>query len=117
MGIAGYYRRFVRDFSKIARPLHEITSGGKKSTKKKKVKQTSFQESWTKQYDDAFELIKQKLTSSPILGYPHFKREFIVETDASMDGFGAVLSQQQNNGKVVIAYASRTLRPQRNMNN
>lgn len=118
LGIAGYYRRFVRDFSKIARPLHELTSGGKKSTKKKKVKQTSFQESWTKQCDDAFELIKQKLTSSPILGYPDFKREFIVETDASMDGLGAVLSQQQDNGKVVIAYASRTLRPQeRNMNN
>ncbi len=118
LGMAGYYRRFVKDFSKIARPLHELTSGGKKSTKKKKVKRISIPESWTKECDDAFETLKQKLTSSPVLGYPDFKREFIVETDASMDGLGAVLSQQQENGKVVIAYASRTLRPQeRNMNN
>lgn len=52
LGTAGYYRRFVKDCSKIARPLHELVSGGK-STKRKKVKQTSFQESWTNQCDDA----------------------------------------------------------------
>ena len=62
--------------------------------------------------------LKAKLTSPPILGYPDFERPFIVETDASFDGLGAVLSQEQEHGRVVICYASRSLRPvERNMNN
>lgn len=115
LGLAGYYRRFVKDFSKIARPLHSLThnnkSGQKKITK-------PFQESWTTECDSSFNALKEKLISSPILGYPDFKKTFILETDASFDGLGAVLSQEQQHGHVVIAYASRTLRPtERNMEN
>lgn len=116
LGLAGYYRRFVKDFSKIAKPLHGITTSKEKARKRNKVQ--SFEELWTPECDSAFELLKEKLVSSPILGYPDFKKPFILETDASLSGLGAILSQEQEHGHVVIAYASRTLRPtERNMEN
>ena len=116
LGLAGYYRRFVKDFSKIAKPLHNITKDNNK--KKKKSTTKPFLELWTEECDSAFKELKLRLTSSPILGYPDFTRLFILETDASFDGLGAVLSQDQEHGHVVIAYASRTLRPtERNMEN
>ena len=67
----------------------------------------------------AFDALKIALTTAPLLGYPNFKREFILETDASLKGLGALLSQQENTGKVhIIAYASQTLRPfEQSMNN
>ena len=56
--------------------------------------------------------LKITLTTALVLGYPNFKREIILETDASLKGLGAVLSQQDNTGKVcIVAYASQTLRP------
>lgn len=65
-----------------------------------------------------FGRLKAYLTSSPVLGYPNFHLSFVVETDASFSGFGAVLSQDQPQGRVVIAFASRSLRPQkRNIDN
>ena len=116
LGLAGYYRRFVKDFSKIAKPLHNITKDNNK--KKKKSTSRPFLELWTEECDVAFNELKLRLTSSPILGYPDFTRSFILETDASFDGLGAVLSQDQEHGHVEIAYASRTLRPtERNMEN
>ena len=116
LGLAGYYRRFVKDFSKIAKPLHTITSDNKK--KKRKSTTKPFKELWNQECESAFKELKDRLTSSPILGYPDFKNTFILETDASFDGLGAVLSQEQEQGHVVIAYASRTLRPtERNMEN
>ena len=116
LGLAGYHRRFVKDFSKIAKPLHSITSDNKE--KKRKSTTKPFKELWNEECESAFKELKDRLTSSPILGYPDFKNTFILETDASFDGLGAVLSQEQEQGHVVIAYASRTLRPtERNMEN
>ena len=67
---------------------------------------------WTKQCEDAFIALKTYLTSPPILSYPDFQAEFTVDTDASQDGVGVVLSQQ--NDRCVIAYASRVLtKPER----
>ena len=60
----------------------------------------------------AFDALKIVLTTAPVLGYPDFHREFILESDASLKGLGAVMPQQDNTGKVhALAYASRTLRP------
>ena len=68
--------------------------------------------------EESFLKLKKVLTEAPVLGFPDFKQSFILETDASLLGLGAVLSQQQEVGLVVLGYASRALRPsERNMNN
>ena len=67
---------------------------------------------WVSEHQKAFDTLKLALTTAPVLGYPTFKREFILKTDASLRGLGAVLSQVDEHGKThVIAYASQTLRP------
>ena len=63
-------------------------------------------------HQDAFDALKEALSTAPILGYPDFSREFILKTDASLNGLGAILSQQGKDGKFcVIAYASHSLCP------
>jgi len=99
LGLCGYYRRFVKGFSKIAKPLNELLQKGK-----------PFE--WTDRQQKAFEELKEKLIQYPILAYPDYEKEFILMTDASGIGLGAVLSQLNDKGKeVVIAYASRSLNP------
>ncbi|PIK34057.1 hypothetical protein BSL78_29118 [Apostichopus japonicus] len=71
----------------------------------------TFYEKWESGHEEAFCSLKEKLLSSPILGYPVFTEPFILETDASFHGLGAVLSQKQGEKVVVLAYASRELRP------
>ena len=67
---------------------------------------------WVSEHQKAFDVLKVALTIAPVLGYPNFNREFILKTDASLRGLGAVLSHVDETGKVcVIAYASQTLRP------
>ncbi len=122
LGLAGYYRRFVKGFSQIAAPLHSLLTKQdrtkRKSTRSEKALNSLLEGRWTSDCSKAFEKLKKCLVSSPILGYPDFKKPFIVETDASFNGLGAVLSQDQSNGRVVIAYASRSLRPsEKNMEN
>ena len=99
LGLCGYYRKFVKGFSKIAKPLNELLQKGK-------------QFEWTERQQKAFEELKEKLIQYPILAYPDYEKEFILITDASGIGLGAVLSQLNDEGKeVVIAYASRSLNP------
>ena len=67
---------------------------------------------WTAQCQSTFEKIKELLTGTTVLVFPNFDREFLLETDASIKGLGAVLAQQQDDSRVrPIAYASRTLQP------
>ena len=102
LGLAGYYRRFVKNFAHIAKPLHHLTE-----------KKDKFH--WTEDCQKAFASLKDKLTSPPVLIFPDHSRPFILDTDASDLGIGAVLSQIDNDGQEqVIAYASRLLtKPER----
>ena len=102
LGLANYYRRFIKHFASIAKPLHRLTE-----------KTASFK--WTTECQTAFETLKHTLTSAPILAHPDYSKEFILDTDASAVGIGAVLSQVQSDGNErPIAYASRTLsKPER----
>ena len=99
LGLASYYRRFVPSFAAVARPLNALL--------KKKVR---FE--WSAACEDAFCQLKELLVTAPVLSYPKFEkgRSFILETDASKVGLGAILSQEQDDGLVhPIAYASRSL--------
>ena len=118
LGLAGYYRRFVPGFAKVAGPLHALLGGtGKKRCKKASLSRP-ISDLWDESCDKSFDNLKQLLTTAPLLGYPDLSRPFILEVDASYQGLGAVLSQQQEQGLVVIAYASRGLREnERNMQN
>ena len=102
LGLASYYRRFINGFATIAKPLHHLTE-----------KTTIFK--WTTQCQEAFDHLKQCLISAPILAFPNYNKPFLLDTDASEVGIGAVLSQQDDSGRErVIAYASRTLsKPER----
>ena len=96
LGLASYYRPFIQNFATISKPLHRLTE-----------KKTPFH--WSPECADSFNQLKKLLTSAPILSFPDFSHKFILDTDASNDGIGAVLSQHKNGKEYVIAYASRSL--------
>ncbi|GJV34268.1 putative nucleotidyltransferase, ribonuclease H [Tanacetum coccineum] len=93
LGLAGYYRRFIEGFSKIAKPMTELTQKNKKFD-------------WGEEQESAFQLLKQKLCDAPILALPEGSDDFVVYCDASIKGLGVVLMQRTK----VIAYASRQLK-------
>ncbi|GJR26489.1 putative reverse transcriptase domain-containing protein [Tanacetum coccineum] len=93
LGLAGYYRRFIEGFSKIAKPMTKLTQ-----------KKVAFE--WGDKQEAAFQTLKNKLCSAPILALPQGAENFIVYCDASHKGLGAVLMQNEK----VIAYASRQLK-------
>ena len=96
LGLASYYRKFIPQFSTVAYPLIRLTE-----------KNVHFQ--WTDECQMAFDKLKTLLTTAPVLAYPRDTGRYIVDTDASMTGIGAVLSQEQDGEERVIAYASKTL--------
>lgn len=96
LGFVGYYRRFIKDFAKIARPLTMLLK-----------KDTEF--NWTSSQQESFTYLKNALKSEPILQYPDFSEEFILTTDASAYAIGSVLSQGTPPNDLPIAYASRSL--------
>jgi len=106
LAFAGYYRRFVKDFSKITRPLSELLPPT--SVKKGKSKHHKLWK-WTDNEQEIFDKLKHILCSPPILAYPDFNKPFELHTDASIKALGAVLYQTQEDKKRVIAYASRAL--------
>ena len=108
LGFVGYYRRFIRNFSQISRPLTDlmpIPTGKKTKANKKKKKEWN----WGESQEKAFATLKQLLTSAPILGYANSKLPYELHVDASGNGLGAVLYQEQDHTKRVISYASRGL--------
>ena len=118
LGFCGYYRRFVNQFAQIAGPLHELVNSCLHELKVNKRLSVPFAHRWSRECQAAFEELKERLTSAPVLAFPDFTQPFRLETDASNDGLGAVLSQLRDGKYRVIAYASRRLRPtERNMQN
>lgn len=93
LGLAGYYMRFIENFSKIVKPLMELNQKNKKYE-------------WGEKLETALKLLKQKLCEAPILALPEGNDGFVVYCDASHHGLGAMLMQQNK----VIAYASRQLK-------
>nr|GEY52924.1 putative reverse transcriptase domain-containing protein [Tanacetum cinerariifolium] len=89
LGLAGYYRRFIEGFSKIAKSMMKLTQKGIKFD-------------WGEKEENAFQLIKQKLCSAPILDLPKGSKDFVVYCDASHKGLGAVLLQREKPGKANV---------------
>ena len=108
LGFVGYYRRFIKDFSRVSRPLTDLMPTPKTTKKTKKSKPTK-EWKWGKEQETAFETLKQHLISAPILGYADSSLPYELHTDASGDALGAVLYQEQEGTKRVISYASRSL--------
>ena len=94
LGLAGYYRRFIESFSKIAKPMTELLK-----------KDTKF--IWTEECEASFQELKKRLVTAPVLILPNIRKEFQVYCDASRQGLGGVLMQDGR----VVAYTSRQLRP------
>nr|GEX62863.1 putative reverse transcriptase domain-containing protein [Tanacetum cinerariifolium] len=93
LGLAGYYKRFIENFSKIAKPLTLLTQKNKTYV-------------WGNKQEEAFRILKEKLCNAPVLVLPNGPNDFVVYCDASNQGFGCVLMQRGE----VIAYASRQLK-------
>lgn len=110
LGLIGYYRRFIKDFAKIAAPLNRLLWGT--STRRSSPKQgNGGLWVWAEAQEAAFQRLKNILIEAPLLAYADFQLPFVLYTDASMAGLGAVLAQVQDGHERVIAYASRSLRP------
>ena len=97
LGMANYYRKFVKDYARVASPLTALLKKNQK-----------FQ--WTPACEKSFDQLKNKLTSAPLLAFPKLDQPFILTTDASEYANGYILSQIQDNREHVIAYGGRTLR-------
>ena len=96
LGLAGYYRHYVKGFAAIAAPLHALTR-----------KDAVFD--WSEDCQTAFKTLKTQLTTSPITAFPDFSQEFRLYTDASTAGLGAILAQVRDGKERIICCASRAL--------
>ena len=96
LGTCSYYRKYIKSFGEIAKPLYGLTEHSR-----------LFE--WNEKAEIAFQTLKEKLMSSPILAYPNENDPFILDCDASGIGLGAVLSQNQEGHERVISYFSKTL--------
>ena len=102
LGLSGYYRRFIKNYAKIANPLYGLTK-----------KDTIF--NWSTECQQLFDALKTSLTEAPVLAYPNMNALFRLHTDASNFAVGGVLCQEQDGIERVISYAGRSLdKAQRN---
>lgn len=117
LGLAGYYRRFVQGFGKIAAPLHELTkddpgAGAKGRGRSDSRKKQRGHFSWGPEQQRAFDTLKAALQSAPVLLIPNPKLPFVLSTDASGEALGAVLQQDHTgHGLQPVGYYSRKLTP------
>lgn len=122
MGLLSYYRQYIRNFSQIAAPLYDrlrtpadVQNSSKHGTRTRQMKRknngapSSQPIVWTEKHQHLLEELLDHLVEPPILAFPDFSKPFVLHTDASNLGLGAVLYQEQEGKMRVIAYASRTL--------
>lgn len=98
IGLASWYRRFVKNFSLIAAPLHNLTKG---NTKRTFV--------WPQEAEEAFISLKTLLTTTPVMSCPDYSKPFMIQCDASNEGIGAVLCQKTEDSEQAVAFLSRKL--------
>ena len=97
LGLCGYYRSFIKNFATLASPLTKLLK-----------KEIPFH--WNEAQESSFRRLKEALTNAPVLAFPNYEVPFVLCTDASAKGLGAVLMQPDTNGKNhAISFASRTL--------
>ena len=117
LGLASYYRWFIPQFVKWANPLHKLIRPVATKKTRARIKLLPLQQNlppfeWTSVQQESFDKLKLALTSAPVLAYPNYEKPLLLETDASLKGLGAVLSQEDDNGNTqVISYASHMLKP------
>ena len=100
LGLAGYYRKFIPGYAEIALPLTDKTRKG-----------NTTRVEWDPRCDESFNTLKTQLCTKPVLVLPDSSKEFILRTDASGKGLGAVLLQDHGQGRQPVAYASKKLSP------
>lgn len=103
LGFVGLYRRFFKQFSRIAHPLHEVVQQGGPCKKKGWLNKKSTPFHWREHQQQALEELVRLVTTAPVLGFADFSQPFKLYTDASFDGLGAVLYQNQDGEDWVIA--------------
>ena len=98
LGLVGYYGKFVNNFASLTAPLSDLTKNGKSDTVQ-----------WNEYLQERFEEIKSRLCNAPVLKLPDFDKDFVLRTDASDTGLGAMLLQRHGETMFPIAYASKKL--------
>ena len=99
LGLANFYRRFIKDYAQVARPLNDITK-----------KDQAFE--WKESQQTAFDTLKQQFTTAPILAFPDIDKQFRLETDALDFATGTVLSILKDDKWHPVAYSSHSMSPE-----
>ena len=108
LGLASYYRRFILQFVKWANPLHDLIHPIATKKTRARIKLPPLQQNlppfqWTQVHQESFDRLKLALTTAPVLAYPDYEKPFLLETDTSLKGLGAVLLQEDNDGNMRVS--------------